>query len=71
MNQRTNAATIDEKRLLDAKELCGYISMGRNRGVEWARSIGAEVPIGAKRKCYDRKVIDRYLDERAEQAEES
>lgn len=50
-----------ENRLMDAKEVCKYLSLGRNRGVEFARSIGAEVAIG-RRRLYDRVVIDRYID---------
>lgn len=50
-----------ENRLMDAKEMCSYLSLGRNRGVEFAKSIGAEVAIG-RRRLYDRVVIDRYLD---------
>ncbi len=42
-----------------------YVSLGRNRGVEFARSIGAEVAIG-RRRLYDRVVIDRYLDNQAQ-----
>ncbi|WP_312427123.1 polyprenyl synthetase solanesyl diphosphate synthase [Lacrimispora sp.] len=53
---------LNDKRLLDASEVCYYLSLGRNRGVEFAKSIGAERKIG--RRCtYDRVVIDRYLDE--------
>lgn len=54
-----------ENRLMDAKEVCKYLSLGRNRGVEFARSIGAEVAIG-RRRLYDRVVIDRYLDNQAQ-----
>ncbi|SEU28652.1 hypothetical protein SAMN05443270_4580 [Lacrimispora sphenoides] len=51
-----------DKRLLDASEVCYYLSLGRNRGVEFARSIGAEVKIG-RRSLYDRVKIDHYLNE--------
>ena len=50
-----------KNRLMDAKEMCSYLSLGRNRGVEFAKSIGAEFAIG-RRRLYDRVVIDRYLD---------
>ena len=60
MNKR-ETTTVERKRLLDAKETCEYLSLGRNRGVEFAKSIGAERRIG--RRClYDKVVIDRYLD---------
>ena len=60
MNQR-KSETMVEKRLLDAAELCVYIGLGKNRGIEFAKSIGAERKIG--RRClYDKVVIDRELD---------
>ena len=40
-------------RLMSAKEVCTYLGLGRNRGVEFAKSIGAEVPIG-RRRLYDK-----------------
>lgn len=56
----------NKNRLMDAKETCKYLSLGRNRGVEFAKSIGAEVAIG-RRRLYDRVVIDHYLDEKMTQ----
>ena len=50
-----------KNRFMDAKQVCSYLGLGRNRGVEFAKSIGAEVAIG-RRRLYDRVVIDRYLD---------
>lgn len=68
MRERSNQVStsgLSDKRLLDASEVCYYLGLGRNRGVEFAKSIGAERKIG--RRCtYDRVVIDRYLDEQAE-----
>lgn len=56
---------LNGKRLLDASEVCCYLSLGRCRGVEFAKSIGAEVKIG--RRClYDRVKIDNYLNEQME-----
>lgn len=50
-----------ESRLLSTKEVCAYLNLGLNRGVEFAKSIGAERKIG--RRClYDKVVIDRYFD---------
>lgn len=55
----------NEKRLLDATEVCMYLSLGRNRGIEFAKKIGAERRIG--RRClYDKTVIDKALDAMAE-----
>lgn len=54
-----------DKRLFDVNEVCCYLSLGRCRGVEFAKSIGAEVKIG--RRClYDRVKIDNYLNEQME-----
>lgn len=64
MTERKNISMVSEKRLIDANEVCMYLSLGRNRGVEFARSIGAERKIG-RRRLYDKVVIDRYLDKQA------
>ena len=67
MAEGKNISLINEKRLLDAKEVCKYLSLGQNRGVEFAKSIGAERKIG--RRClYDKVVIDRYLDLQMQEA---
>lgn len=63
MRERENQLTgINEKRLLDANEVCIYLSLGRNKGVEFAKSIGSEVKIG-RRRLYDKIKIDSYLNE--------
>ena len=60
-----NHETFGEKRLLDAIEVCAYLNLGRSKGVEFAKSVGAEIKIG--RRClYDKKVIDKALDEMTE-----
>ena len=64
MNARIKAPIISEKRLLDANEVCMYLSLGRNRGIEFAKSLGAERKIG-RRSLYDKTVIDRALDDLA------
>ena len=62
MRERKISTVTNEKRLMDANEVCMYLSLGRNRGVEFAKSIGAERKIG--RRClYDRVIIDHYLDQ--------
>lgn len=66
MTERKNVSVVNEKRLLDANEMCMYLSLGRNRGVEFARSIGAERKIG-RRSLYDKAVIDRYFDKQAQE----
>ena len=67
MKERINTSGMSEKRLMDVSEMCSYLSLGRNRGVEFARSIGAECKIG-RRSLYDKVTIDRYLDEQAQGA---
>lgn len=64
MKERKNDIPImSEKRLLNANEVCVYLNLGRNRGVEFAKSIGAERKVG--RRClYDKVAIDRYFDKR-------
>ena len=64
MTERNNVSVLSEKRLLDANEVCMYLSLGRNRGIEFARSIGAERKIG-RRSLYDKVVIDKYFDDEA------
>lgn len=54
-------------RLMSAEETCKYLGLGRNRGIEFSKSIGAEVAIG-RRRLYDRVVIDRYLDNQSQEA---
>ena len=66
MTERKNISVVSEKRVLDANEVCMYLSLGRNRGVEFARSIGAERKIG-RRSLYDKVVIDRYFDRQAQE----
>jgi predicted DNA-binding transcriptional regulator AlpA len=56
-----NASTI-EKRLLDANEVCTYLSLGKNRGIEFAKKIGSEIKVG-RRSLFDKSKIDQYLNE--------
>ncbi|SEV81590.1 DUF6462 family protein [[Clostridium] fimetarium] len=55
-------ANLSEKRLLDIGEVCIYLSLGKNKAVEFAKEIGSEVKIG-RRSLYDKTKIDKYLDE--------
>ena len=43
MRARENGMEGTEKRLFDAVEVCAYLNLGRNRGVEFAKSVGAEI----------------------------
>jgi len=64
MRERSNQvdSNINERRLLDANEVCVYLSLGRNKGIEFAKSIGSEIKIG-RRSLYDKNKIDQYLNE--------
>lgn len=66
MENRSIKPTDFGKRLLNVPEVCAYLNLGRNRGVTFAREIGAERKIG--RRClYDKAVIDRYFDRQAQE----
>lgn len=62
------SAIMNEKRLLDVSEVCSYLGLGRNKGIEFCKSIGSERKIG-RRRLYDKVVIDRYLDAQSEEAD--
>jgi hypothetical protein len=62
--------SLNEKRLLDANEVCYYLSLGRNKGIEFAKSIGAEIKIG-RRSLYDKAKIDKYFDNKSNNEEVS
>lgn len=51
-----------EVRLLNADELCTYIGMGKAKGVEQGKKIGASVRIG-RRLLFDKNIIDKAIDE--------
>ena len=55
-----------EKRLFTMKELMEYTGLGESKAREWAREIGAARKIG-RRTVYDRKIIDKCIDELARQ----
>ncbi len=52
----------NEVRMLDAQGLCDYLSMGKTRATEYAEKWGAKRKLG-KRTLYDKKIIDKVLDE--------
>lgn len=61
-------ASVENKRLLSEKETCEYVSLSRSKCRSWAEEIGAVRHIGS-RVLYDRTVIDRAIDEMAENAD--
>lgn len=50
-------AFYEGKRLLNVSELCNYIGMGKSRGVEWAKGIGAAKRIGRRVLLIDISLI--------------
>ena len=52
-------------RLMDTEELRAYTGLGRNNAMKFGEEVGAKVKVG-KRVLWDRKKIDRYLDELTE-----
>ena len=60
--ENTNSSNILEVRLLDVPALCAYMGLGRNTAMNFAKAAGAEKKFG--RRClYDRKIIDKAIDE--------
>lgn len=66
MNTRTRTNEYTGKRLLDAKEVCAYISMGKGSCRAFCEQIGAVRKIGG-RVLFDRVVIDKALDQMGEE----
>lgn len=50
------------KRLFNVSEMLRYTGLGRSKGLEWCKEIGALRHIGT-RALYDRRVIDKAIDE--------
>lgn len=63
MNQRKRSENADV-RLFDVESLAAYLSIGKSGAIEFARNCGAEKRIG-KRLLFDKKVLDKALDEMA------
>lgn len=61
MNLRIKQSTTTG-RLMDTKELMSYTGLGRNNAMKLGEEIGSKVRVG-KRVLWDRKKIDKYLDE--------
>lgn len=57
MNEKFN-----DVRLLNERQLCTYIGLGRNKAMEFGEKCGAFKRIGA-RVLYDKKIIDKAIDE--------
>lgn len=61
MKSRDVMGAINDKRLLDIKEVCAYIGQGQTRARQYMDEIGATRKFGA-RTLFDKVVIDRALD---------
>ena len=61
MNLRIKQSTTTS-RLMDTEELMSYTGLGRNNAMKLGEEIGSKVRVG-KRVLWDRKKIDKYLDE--------
>lgn len=60
---RTNNNVIDScnVRLMDVDALCVYLSLGRNKALEFGEQAGAKRKIG-RRTLYDKKALDEAID---------
>ena len=54
---------IENARLLTLAQACTVTGMGRNRCKEWCDKVGATRKFSARMVRYDRKTIDRVLDQ--------
>ncbi len=52
------------KRMFNLREYLDYVALGRNKGMEWAKEIGAMTHIG-RHTLFDKVAIDKALDELA------
>jgi hypothetical protein len=60
---------VKNARLLTLAQACALTSMGRNRCKEWCDKIGATRRFSPRLVRYDRKVIDRVLDQMEQETE--
>ena len=64
--RKANEAQKNEVRMLSRAAGAAYTGLGLNNFTKWAREIGAEKRFGIRRVLYDKRVIDRALDEAEE-----
>ena len=60
MNKQNVTGRIEEKRLLNIKEVCSYIGVGQTRARCYMEEIGATRRFG-RRVLFDKKVIDNAI----------
>ncbi len=67
MTERQHITQVMEYgRLMGIEELMRYTSLGRNSAIELGKNACAIVRMG-KRVLYDRKKIDKWIDEQAQE----
>lgn len=62
MNKQNVTGSIEEKRLLNIKEVSSYLGIGRTTLRKYMDEIGATRKFG-KRVLFDKTVIDKVIDE--------
>ena len=60
MNKQKVTGKIDEKRLLNRKEVCSYIGVGQTQARRYMEEIGATRRFG-RRVLFDKNVIDNAI----------
>lgn len=69
MNKQNVMGKIEDKRLLNIKEVCSYIGIGQTQARKTMQEIGAVRRFG-RRILYDKIVIDTYLDDMGASADD-
>lgn len=60
MNKQKVTGKIEEKRLLNIKEVCSYIGVGQTQARRYMEEIGATRRFG-RRVLFDKNVIDSAI----------
>ncbi len=60
MNKQKVTGKIEEKRLLNIKEVCSYIGVGQTQARRYMEEIGATRRFG-RRVLFDKNVIDNAI----------
>ncbi len=60
MNKQRVTGKIEEKRLLNIKEVCSYIGVGQTQARRYMEEIGATRRFG-RRVLFDKNVIDNAI----------
>ena len=63
MNKQNGMGKIEEKRMLNIKEVCAYTGIGQTTARQYMDEIGATKRFG-RRVLFDKTVIDAALSER-------